>query len=334
MLLCKIVYENTRGQKPGGVNNLKRKLLFTLIIGMILIFVSCKNKPQKIEANPDVQVPTGKEVSLNIVTTNKLLYYMVKDIVRDRNSVDYMFTSKDRLWNFTYSDDSLNNVSKKDLFFYWGSGLAPWTGDFVDKLSKSKVGAVNISRGVKLISYDRIIKYNDVTMSDNPYFWLNIDDYKIALLNIKNAIQDKDSKNRDFYEENFSNSLKEVEVYQKKIKETSDKLKDITFIVDGDELDYFVKYYGLKTLKVYNSDAILTKEDIDINEKVEQKIQGNQNLVFLYNDENKLKANKDLISKYNIKTSSIIVYKDDIKYLDMLDNNLKSLSNLLPSNNS
>jgi ABC-type Zn uptake system ZnuABC Zn-binding protein ZnuA len=170
-------------------------------------------------------------------------------------------------------------------------------------------------------------------MNDNPYFWLNIDDYKIAMLNIKNAIQDKDTKNRDFYEDNFSNSLKEVEGYLKKLKDASDKLKDFTFIVDGDELDYFVKYYGLKTLKVYNSDIILTQEDITANEKLEQKIQGVQNLVFLYNDENNLNANKSLIDKYNIKTANIIVYKDDIRYIDILDNNLRSLSSLIPISN-
>jgi zinc/manganese transport system substrate-binding protein len=308
--------------------NLGKKLIYIILIIFVFTLTACNKKANKIEEKPVIQEAIEKELSLNIVATNKLLYNMVKDIVGDRHSLDYMFTSKDKLWNFNYTEDSISNISRKDLFFYWDSGIEPWDTDFIDKLTKNKVGNVSVSRGVKFIALAREVKYKEVTLRDNPYFWLNIDDYKIAMLNIKNAIQDKDTKDRDLYEKNFSKAIKEVEDYQKKLKEAADKLKDYTFVVDGDELDYFTSYYGFKTLKINNYGLILTAKQTEDNKKVEEKFKEVKNVVFLYDEEGEFKSNEALINKYNLKTSNIIVIKDDIKYIDILANNLRSLESL------
>jgi zinc/manganese transport system substrate-binding protein len=308
--------------------DLGKKLIYIILIIFVFALTACNKKVNKVEEKPVVQETIEKELSLNIVATNKLLYNMVKDIIGDRHSLDYMFTSKDKLWNFNYTEDSISNISRKDLFFYWDSGIEPWDTDFIDKLTKNKVGNVSVSRGVKFITLAREVKYKEVTLKDNPYFWLSIDDYKIAMLNIKNAIQDKDTKDRDLYEKNFSKAIKEVEDYQKKLKEAADKLKEYTFVVDGDELDYFTSYYGFKTLKINNYGLILTAKQTEDNKKVEEKFKEAKNVVFLYDEEGEFKSNEALINKYNLKTSNIIVIKDDIKYIDILANNLRSLESL------
>lgn len=299
-----------------------------LVIFIFTITACSTSKINKPQEKPVVQETVEKELSLEIVATNKLLYNMVKDIVGDRHNVDYMFTNRERLWNFNYSEDSIGSISKKDLFFYWGSGIEPWAADFVGKLSKSKVGAVSISRGVKLLELDKKLVYKDTTITDNPYYWMNIDDYKIAMLNIKNTIQDKDSKDRDLYEKNFTKAIKEVEEYQKKLKEAANKLKDYTFLVDGDELDYFTEYYGFKTLKIHNYGLTAEENNTEENQKVDEKLKEAKNVVFLYDEEGKLKSNEALINKYNMKTLKILVYKDDIRYTYILSNNLTSLESL------
>lgn len=307
-----------------------KKYIYLCLMFFAFMLTACGNKEKNIEEKPAAQETIEKELSLNIVTTNKLLYNMVKDIIGDRHSIDYMFTSRDKLWSFNYTEDSLNSISKKDLFFYWGSGIEPWSEDFVGKLTKSKVGTVSISRGIKFALLGKEIKYKEISLKDNPYFYMNIDNYKIAMLNIKNAIQDKDTKDRDIYEKNFSASIKKVEEVQKKLKETADKLKGYTFVVDGDELDYFTSYYGFKTLKIYNYGINLTSKEIEANLKVEEKVKEEKNVVFLYESDGELKSNEALIKKYNFKTSNIIVYKDDVKYIDILANNLRSLEGVVP----
>lgn len=315
---------------------MKKRNIYTLLIAIIFLFTACSKTTTEVKPKENIEIDTSKQVSLDILTTNKLLYYMVKDIVQDRHSLSYMFSSKTRLWDFNYTEDSINNISKKDLFFYWGIGFEPWSTDLVDKLSKSKVGPIDISRGVKLIGYESEVKYKDTVIKDNPYFWMNIDNYKIAMLNIKNAIEDKDTKDRDFYENNFSKNIKNLEDYQKKLKETCDSLKDYTFVVEGDSLDYFLKYTGLKFLKLSNISESNNTKSTDVNKSVYDKIKNlnnTNNVIFLYDDESKLKSQSQFISNFKIKTANIITYKDDIKYQDMLDFNLKALQGISPSLN-
>lgn len=306
---------------------MKLKRIFILILTFIFIFSGCKVNAPKAEEIP--KETSSKDISLNIVTTNKLIYYMVQDIVEDRHNIDYMFTTKDRMWSFNYSDDSLKNISKKDIFFYFGTGIEPWSSDFIEKLNKDKVSPISLSRGIKLIPYVREIKYKESTIKDNPYFWMDAGDYKISLLNIKNSIQDKDSKNRDIYEKNFSEAIKKVEDYEKKFKEVAQKLKNYTFIVDGDELDYFTQKYGLKTLKIYNYGLILTPEDKDKIKETENKIENPDKTIFLYDIKEKLTSDEPLIKEYNLKTCNVMAYENDMRYIDILEYNLRHLEDLV-----
>lgn len=307
-----------------------KKLIYILIALLIVSTTACSNKDNKPkETTPETSVKKENLTSMDILTTDKFVYNMVEEIVGSRHDVDYMFSSKDKIWTYEYTDDSLNNISKMDLFIYSGAGFEPWMDDFLDKLSKSKVSIINTSRGIKLVSYDKEVKYKDTVLKDNPYYWMNIDNYKIALSNIKNGIEDRDTKSRDYYEDNFSKTIKELEDYQKRLKEVSDKVKDYTFVVDGDELDYFTKYCDFKTLKLYNYGVILTPEITAQNNKVENELKDAKNIIFLYDDAQKLKSNEALINKYNIKPVNIIVYKKDLKYNETLKQNVQNLESVV-----
>lgn len=310
---------------------MKAKFIYILsLIFIVIILSACSVKPISVKQNnAAANEKKEKETVLNIETTDKHLYYMVKDLVKEKHLVDFMFTSRDGIYNFQFTDDSIGNISKKDLFIYSGAGFETWIADFQDKLSKSKVGIINGSRGIKLINYEKETKINDIVIKENPYYWLNVDNYKACLSNIKNALQDKDSKNRDFYEENFSDALKNIEPYEKKAKDVSGKLGDYTFVVDGEDMDYFTKYLGIKTIKVYNY-GVSSKEDTQSQEdKLDKELKDKSKIIFLCDNEEKIKANENIINKYNMQLVNIIVYRDDLKYLDILDANLKSLSQLV-----
>jgi ABC-type Zn uptake system ZnuABC Zn-binding protein ZnuA len=268
------------------------------------------------------------EINLNIAATNRLSYFMVKDIVKDKHSVIHIFSSTNDMWNFEYEDNFISNINGRDLLFYWGSGIEPWIDGFVDKLNKEKVSPINISRGIKLLSLTKEIKYKENFIKENPYFWLNIDNYKIAMLNIKNAIQDKDTKNRDFYEKNFNESIKQIEEIQKALKEEVDKFKDYTFVVDGDELDYFISYYGIKTIKLKKFDDPSLPEAKEELEKITKFISEAGKLIFLYDDLNKITVNESLLQDYNMKTLNISVIKEGTKYTGILEGNLVNLQKL------
>ncbi|MBC8059336.1 MAG: metal ABC transporter substrate-binding protein [Clostridiaceae bacterium] len=305
---------------------MRKKLYFILSLSIIIVILvtGCGNKEI---IKPEVPKIT-KDLNLKIMTTNYLLYGIVKDIVKDKNDVDFMFKDEQQQWDYNFTEDSVNNISKKDIFFYTGGDFEPWSGDFVSSLSKNKVVILNVSRGLKIISRDEPLQYNyknKVTeVKDNPYYWLDIDKYKTAIFNIVRTIEDKDSINKKYYEDNYHAQLNNVDLYDKKLKEIYKGLKNYTFVVQGDKLDYFTKYMGFKVVKL-PTDFSFSDTENDINVKIEEKLMKTDKIIFLYSNNTEVNENQSLISKYNMKSSKINVYQYKTSYLDILRENCDSL---------
>ena len=296
----------------------------------LTIFVGC---------DPKLIIPSTnnkkiQDKGLMIMTTNYLLYGMANSIVKDINSVEYMFKEEQDQWNFTFTNDSVSNVSKKDIFIYTGGSFEPWIGDFVGALNKSRVSILNVSRGTKIISRNEpvnfVYKNREQQISDNPYYWLDVSKYKTAFFNIAKAIEDKDPKNKSYYEKNFHANIKEVNSYNKKLKAIHKELKDYTFVVQGDDLDYFTRYLGLRTIKIPKAfDYQLESKDMVKN--IETKAYDQDKLVFLYDNDNSLKNNQIFINEFKMKSSKIYVYDYQKTYVDILKANCESLGKIATS---
>ena len=284
-----------------------KKKIFLLLLVCVILFSGCaSNTAGNSTGNNPTEAKTQKEVKLDIVATDRILYYMVKDIVGEKHNVAYMFNNMDSLLNFKFTDDSLYNIAKMDLFIYMGASYEPWGESFADHINKNSVGIINASRGVKVLPLSTEVKYGEYIVNENPYYLLNYDNYKIALLNIKNSIQDKDPKNRDIYEQNFNETINRTELEQKNIKEIFSKLSGYTFVYSEERLDYLLKYYSLDSLKVSPG------------EDYSAKLKGKSKVVFLYSDSSLMAKYQTVIKKYDMSTLEQKVYNNDMKYEDML----------------
>lgn len=310
-----------------------KKNIWIFLIMIVCLLEGCQIKKIKIpEQVNKVKASASSEnnVNLNILTTDKVIYYMVKDIVGNKHNVDYMFKNREDEIIFKFTDDSLHNISKQDLFLYAGAGFEPWMDDFLKELNKSNVGVINISRGVTFIPYSKEINIGDVTLKNNPYYWTNIENYKIAFSNIKNAVEDKDPRNREYYESNFMKVLKTSESYSKDIKIISEKLKDYTFVIDEDDMDYFFKQAGIKAIKLNtDSDGIpmFTGNNTD-KEKILKELKKSDKKVFFYNSSSILNKDLKFINQYNLKTVNLKVYDEKLKPSDIIKYNLDELNKI------
>lgn len=285
---------------------MKKKIFLLLVLCLVFLSGCAANTTGNGTAEVDTDVKVQEQVQLDIVATDRILYYMVKDIVGEKHNVDYMFNSMDSLLYFKFTDDSLYNIAKMDLFIYMGASYEPWGESFADQINKSNVGIINASRGANIIPLGREVTYNEYVVRENPYYLMNYDNYKIALLNIKNSIQDKDPKNRDIYEQNFNEAINRTELEQRNIIETISKLSDYTFVYSDERLEYMVNYYSLNSLKV--------APDGDYAEQLKDKAK----VIFLYSDSNSLSQYQGLINQYGMDALELRVYSNNMKYEDML----------------
>lgn len=251
-----------------------------------------------------------RDVYLNIITTNKEQYKMIKELSKDKHNIEYMFNNLDEAKKYKYDENTIKNISNMDLFFYQVSGNEnDWINELVSKVDKSSVGAVNLSRGIRELKY----KLDDKEKT-NPYYYLGIAEYKVMLYNTKSALQEKDPQNRDFYEKNYEEIVKKLEDMKKDFDKDSSNLKKYTFVSEDGTFEYLFKSLGLD-IKV-----------LDKNQSVNDYIKSNNlkedSVIYIRNE-----LNKDNKNKGNYKVINLKTFDNNMSYEELISYNIKQINN-------
>jgi len=237
-------------------------------------------------ANTENNRAESRDKYLNIMTVNKPQYDMVKKIIK-----------------------VLSNISNMDLFIYSGTSFEPWSNSFIDELKKGNLGIINLARGVRLLNYA-----NNGDNKENPYYFEGIEEYKIALYNVKAAIQDRDPQNRDYYEENYNKAIKEFDDNIKKYEDKIKLLNEYKFITLNNDFDYLTKSLNLNTIQLDNHEIA---EFIKINNLDPKKV------IIIVDGEQGTKID---LSAYN--TIKLWKYYGDMSFDDLILYNVGELSKL------
>lgn len=288
-----------------------KKVTFAMLIITFLLFLGLAFSPNQSLANTTYDSKTNRDIYLNIMTCNKMQYQMVKSIVKDKHNVEFMFLNEEDSKKFKYTDETTNNIRNMDLFLYSGNDYEPWIEDFKKDIGSGDLGVIDLSRGIRTVDY-----FLSDNSKSNPYYWTGIEEYKIALYNIKSAIQDKDPLNRDFYEENYNDAVNKIQYTVNIKKDDSIKFSDYTFIALDDYLDYFYKDIGIEPIKLKDK----TIAEVITNNKLDPK---------------KVIVLKDKDTKFEetgFKVISFEKYNNKNGVEELIINNYKSLYDGLKNN--
>ena len=310
-----------------------KKVTFIMVFITIILSFGMTIFQSPLLANTESKKNEFRDIYLNIITVNKPQAEMVKRIIGNKHNVEYMITDEKDIKNFEFDDDVVKNVSNMDLFIYTGTDFEPWISNFISKLKKGNLGIINLSRGIRLLNFD-----NNGDVKENPYYFEGIEEYKIALYNIKNSIQDKDPKNRDYYEENYNKSIKEFDKQISYYNKHINALKNYNFVILDNRFDYIAKSLNLSTIKLQNN---------DINDLVKEKNLDPEKVVIIQDGDDLVDINTviDIDSmrtegtesnpeaKY-YKTVELWKYYGNMSFDDLILYNIKELSNIVESDSS
>lgn len=239
-----------------------KKLTFAMLFITALLYLGLENFSNPTVANTVDSVATERDLYLNIMTCNKAQYDMVKTIVNDKHNIQYMFKDEKTSKDFVYTNETIKNISNMNLFLYCGNYFEDWASKLINKLDKSKVGTINVSRGIRTLS----TKIDDQNI-DNPYIYSSLEEYKILLYNVMSSIQDKDAKNRTLYEENYNKEINDLEKNISEIKNNKKELSEYQFIALDDNFDYFYRELGISPIKIGKDKTlqdIITENSLDM----------------------------------------------------------------------
>jgi zinc/manganese transport system substrate-binding protein len=248
-----------------------KKLTYALVIFTSILFLGLTFSYNPLMANPTDELDEQKDIFLNILTVNKEQYKMVKSLVGDKHSVEYLLNTEKDIKAFQVNDNVLNNILNMDLFIYNGFGYEKWVNDIIENSKNSNLGIINMSRGIR-----PMVTELKAVNEENPYYLLGFSEYKIALYNIKSSLQEKDIKNRSYYEDNYNKVVKELDDLLTKTKEDLKKYKDYIIVTDTDKFDYLFRDLGIQAKKIKDNSIKNIINYSDIKES---------NIVFVHDNE-------------------------------------------------
>ncbi|GAA0110087.1 zinc ABC transporter substrate-binding protein [Clostridium tertium] len=265
-----------------------KKLTYALVIFTSILFLGLTFSYNPLMANPTDEFDEEKETFLNILTVNKEQYKITKALVGNKHNVEYLFSNESDMESFEVSDNVKSNILNMDLFIYNGLGYEAWINDVIDSAKNSSIGIINMSRGIRAITRE----LSDEN-KENPYYLLGFNEYKIALYNIKTALQERDIINRNYYEENYNTIIEDLDEFLTNSKEELNKHKDYLIVTDSDKFDYLFKDLGIQVKKIKNNEEI---------KNIANEIK-NSKIIFIH--DNKLGSLDDLKSKIAISCDYI-----------------------------
>ena len=153
-----------------------KQLTFVMLCITFILFLGLGTFSNNTVANPIDATEGERDLYLNIITSNKIQYEMVKEIVKDKHNVEYIVIGEEESKNFEFNDEIINNISNMDLFLYTGSIIEPWSSSLISKLNKSNLGTISTIRGIR-----SVITQVENRNVDNPYVYAGLEEYKVIL---------------------------------------------------------------------------------------------------------------------------------------------------------
>ena len=157
------------------------------VVLITLLFVSCKNEPNKHTTNKTLQ----------IVTTTGMLADAIKNITLEKaNVTPLMGPGVDpHLYKAAHGD--LQTLTDADIIIYNGIHLEGKMVDILEKLGRTKTV---ISAGASLPPSQ--LRFPDNDHTPDPHIWFNVNLWSIAIENISKELCKASPENASYFKEN------------------------------------------------------------------------------------------------------------------------------------
>ena len=235
-------------------------------------------------------------------------------------------------WEPTIKD--VQQMQSSDLIIINGMGFETW----VDKLEENGFSGtiVDTSNGILIEIREEEIddeheedSHDDHSLGD-PHIWLNPVLAKTQVQNIANAFSNSDPENRDFYQTNAAEYIKQLDSLDSKIRtELSSCRHD--FIAFHDAFSYFADEYGLTQHTILSS----TDPHGDVSARTLEKVISEArelDIKIIFSEESVNHKTSEIIANEiggKVLVLSPLEVVEDGNYVSKMNDNLENLKEAL-----
>lgn len=224
-----------------------KKKLGLLVLIMVIIVVFCIFISNQLS-------PSGKEKEkkIKVVATFYPMYIATKNIVSGVDEIELSSLTKNQtgcLHDYQMTTKDMKSLEDADVLIVNGGGMESFIEDIIK--AYPDITIINASEGIPLIEEEheetnageKDAKEEEET---NAHMWLNIDNYKEQINNIKQGLIQFDKKNSNDY-------IKNADSYEKKLTDLKSEVElnlsnpvNKKIIIFHDAFAYLAKELGLE----------------------------------------------------------------------------------------
>jgi zinc transport system substrate-binding protein len=153
---------------------------------------------------------------------------------------------------------------KAKVFVYNGLDMESWVGKTLESISNKELIVVESSKGAELIKNTHDEEHHDGEEHEedekhedehehgeyDPHLWLSLKEAKVQTKNIRDALVQADSINKDFYEKNYEEFAKKLDELYNEYKKKFDTVQSKYFITGHAAFGYLCRDFGLEQKSV------------------------------------------------------------------------------------
>lgn len=242
-------------------------LLSVVLILSLLAGCGTGKEPSASDANDNqTQAPTSSDAADNPIQTGKLsvyasfypMYDFASKIGGDKADVVTLVPAGTEPHDWEPAAADIAGLEEADIFIYNGAGMEHWAEDVLESLQNKDLIAVEASKDISLMEGHPEDEGEEGENEDeeheseefDPHVWLSPLNAKREMENIKNAFEQADPDNKDYYEENYTKYAAELDDLDKEFKDTLGAVPNKDVIVAHQAFGYLCSAYGLNQVPI------------------------------------------------------------------------------------
>lgn len=194
---------------------------------------------------------------LNIITTIRPIYGIVKAISGDKNKIENLVGQNQSPHDYNMRPSDILKIRSADVIFMIDDNFEfnlsyylhknPTTNKIIRFSKNPQIILLKNRENFNLVDDEDVHNHSHDSNDYDMHFWLDPDNAQIMAKEVANTLSNLDPENYKFYQENCKKFNNELKTLDKKLKAMFMEHSE-PFIVFHDAYQYFSKHYNLQNV--------------------------------------------------------------------------------------
>lgn len=230
-----------------------RKQLWRIL--SISVFVLIFSLTAYVGTNTTKKTLERDETKLQVYTSFYAIYDFTNKIGGDKIQLYNLVPTGTEPHDWEPTAGNMLSLETADILFYNGLGMEHWVDTVANSLDNKNItfAALSSAPNLDLLNgthdHDDNENHNDSDSID-PHIWLNPQNVVREAEYIKNILSEKDPKNKNYYEQNFNDFKKNLDLLDADYKEQLSTFSNRNIVVAHEAYSYLCNAYNLTQVAI------------------------------------------------------------------------------------